>query len=491
MLAFAVPVLGGCQKGISVLAGRLGDGLPGKVSTASENEIDPDFHLLNRAGYGARPGDLDRVQEMGADAWIAEQLDWQNIDDRLCDLRARRFESLYLSPGDCYDYKKEILRQDMIRHTVLRAVYSRRQLYEVMVGFWRDHLNINLEKGDCIYLKPADDMQVVRKHALGRFRDLLRDSCLSPAMLVYLDGKENKKGKKSDIPNENYARELLELHTLGVDGGYFQKDVFEAARCLTGWRLKEGWGKGNVYFDPELHDDGRKVVLGHVIPAGGKEADVERLIDIVVGHPSTARHIASKLVRRFVASEPPEALVRSAAETFTATKGDIKAVVGLILKSSEFKFYKGNKFKRPFRFLVSALRATAADTHAKDELTQYLSRMGQTPFQHPTPDGYPEEELPWLGTLLWRWNFAFALAENKVPSTIVPVDDLYDSIAAKSVERMRPEIVFAHLIGRSPGKAEMKAIEDYLGSGFGGRSKLLASSGLLGLVLASPAFQMY
>jgi uncharacterized protein (DUF1800 family) len=155
----------------------------------------------------------------------------------------------------------------MARHTLLRAVYSRRQLFEVMVSFWTDHLNINIEKGDCIYLKPHDDREVIRRHALGRFRDLIRASATSPAMLVYLDGKENTRARDSDVPNENYARELLELHTLGVHGGYSQADVFEVARCLTGWR-RTGMRKGTVYHDRNMHDDGAKRVLGHAIPAG-------------------------------------------------------------------------------------------------------------------------------------------------------------------------------------------------------------------------------
>src|SRR5262249_11611084 len=200
--------------------------------------------------------------------------------------------------------KKPVLRREITRHTLLRAVYSRRQLFEVMVGFWTDHLNINLEKGDCIYLKPADDRLVIRTHALGRFRDLIRASATSPAMLVYLDGKENKKAGPNDIPNENYARELLELHTLGVHGGYTQKDVLEVARCLTGWRLRTKWRKGTVYFDPHWHDNGEKSVLGHGIPAGGGPADLEQVIDMVCRHPSTARYVATKLVRRFVSEEP-------------------------------------------------------------------------------------------------------------------------------------------------------------------------------------------
>ena len=193
-----------------------GQAIPEHVGVAAGEGVDPAFHLLARGSYGVWPGELDRARAMGADAWLTEQLAPETIDDTLCELRARRFETLHHDPGTCYEYKKEVLREEITRHTLLRAVYSRRQLFETMVGFWTDHLNINLEKGDCIYLKPYDDRTVVRAHALGRFRDLIRASATSPAMLVYLDGKENKKASPDDIPNENYGRELLELHTLEI-----------------------------------------------------------------------------------------------------------------------------------------------------------------------------------------------------------------------------------------------------------------------------------
>ena len=232
------------------------------------------------------------------------------------------------------------------------------------------------------------------------------------------------------MPNENYARELLELHTLGVDGGYTQSDVYEAARSLTGWRLRTGWRKGTVYFDASLHDDGEKRVLGQLIPAGGGAADLDRIIDIACSHPSTARHIATKLVRRFVSEDVPASLVTRVAEVFTATDGDIKSLLRTILASDEFKAAKGLKFKRPFQYIVSSLRALGADTHAHQPLIEYLQRMGQGPFQYPTPDGYPDRAAPWLGTLLWRWNFAFALASNRVPTVTVALDQLANAIGA-------------------------------------------------------------
>ena len=476
----------GCERIISGVTAGLGQTIPETISVPSGNRIDPLFHLLSRAAYGPWPGDLDRLNRLGAEAWIEEQLSPETIDDTLCDFRARRFETLQLRPGDCYEFKKPVLREEIARHTLLRAVYSKRQIFELMVGFWTDHLNINIEKGDCIYLKPADDRDVIRRHALGKFRDLIRASATSPAMLAYLDGKENKKASPDDIPNENYARELLELHTLGVHGGYTQRDVYEVARSLTGWRLRTRWRRGTVFFEPGLHDDGEKAVLGTSIPSGLGERDVDRVVEVACSHPSTARFIATKLVRHFVADDPPASLVGRVASVFTKTDGDIKSLVRTILASDEFKASAGIRLKRPFHFVVSALRALGADTHAHTPLIEYLMRMGQGLFQHPTPDGYPDEAEPWLGTLLWRWNFAFALASNEVPSATVTLDRLLHAISDDGAGPT-PSRLLPYFVGRAGSSAEIKALEDYLAARRGGDAFRRAE--LIGLILASPAFQ--
>src|SRR5262245_20200028 len=473
----------GCERLISSVTQQLGQSIPDSLTLADDAEIDPSFHLLSRAAYGPWPGDIERVRAMGSEAWIEEQLYPESIDDTACDLRARRFETIWHEPGTCYEYKKPVLREELTRHTLLRALYSKRQLLEVMVGFWTDHLNINLEKGDCIYLKPLDDRLVIRAHALGKFKELIRASATSPAMLVYLDGKENQKKEPGDVPNENYARELLELHTLGVDGGYTQADVYEAARSLTGWRLRTGWRKGTVYFDPGLHDDGDKRVLGQTIPAGGGETDVDRLVAIACNHPATAHHIATKLVRRFVAEDPPPSLVQTVATVFTSTDGDIKSLLRTILTSEEFKAAKGSKFKRPFQYIVSCLRALGADTHAHQPLIEYLQRMGQGPFQHPTPDGYPDHTAPWLGTLLWRWNFAFNAVSDRVPSVTVPLNQLAQAISGST--SFQTDQLVPYFIGRKASGTELTAIQDYhkINRGDGNNAALVS------LVLAAPAFQ--
>jgi uncharacterized protein (DUF1800 family) len=306
-------------------------------------------------------------------------------------------------------------------------------------------------------------------------------------MLVYLDGKENKRARPEDVPNENYARELLELHTLGVDGGYTQTDVYEAARALTGWRLRTGWRRGTVFFEPTLHDDGEKQVLGQSIPGGGGAADVDRLVEIACRHPSTAVHIATKLVRRFVAEEVPASLVRRVAEVFISTDGEIKSLLRTIFASAEFQNARGVKFKRPFQYIVSSLRALAADTHAHQPLIEYLQRMGQGPFQHPTPDGYPDRTAPWLGTLLWRWNFAFALAANQVPSVEVAAGELLKAIDNAASGGQQLARLIPYFVGRTASTQELKALADYVSTGHVDTQNYRAE--LIALVLSSPAFQ--
>ena len=344
---------------------------------------------------------------------------------------------------------------------------------------------------------------VIRPHALGNFRDLIHASVLSPAMLVYLDGKENKKPRPDSIPNENAARELLELHTLGVHGGYTQRDVYETARCLTGWTIQTGWQKGKENFDRALHDNGEKLVLGHKIPAGSFEKDLDKLLDIVCFHSSTARHIATKLVHKFVSDDPPPKLIDKLSGVFSRTRGDIKEMLLALFTSKEFADSKGEKLKRPFHFVISSLRMTGADTYAHEQLIEYVSRMGQGPFAYPTPDGYPDKPEPWLGTLLWRWNFASALVSNGIPSVEISPDKLLASIKGSEVtaagkselgesELSKHELssndlarIFGYFIGRSPNSHELQALQKFLTA----ERKASPNAEIIGLILASPAFQ--
>ena len=480
--------MAGCEGVISSLTGSFGQGVPGNIPLAAGEEPDLAHHLLSRAGYGPRPGEAEEVRARGLADWVEEQVQPDGLEDRAAELRARRYESPHLPPGDAFEFKREVVVRELARATLLRAVYSRRRLREVMVGFWTDHLNIDVGKGECAWLKPTDDREVVRPHALGNFRDLLRASVRSAAMLVYLDGTANRVRSPGEHPNENHARELLELHTLGVHGGYTQRDVMEAARALSGWRIREGKEKrrGTVEFLAANHDGGAKEVLGAGLAAGGGEEEAERLLDVLCDHPATHAHIARKVCRRFVGEDPPAALVERAAGEFRASNLSIAALVRTVLLSDEFAAARGTMVKRPFHFVVSALRALAADTHAHPDLLDVLARLGQAPFQHPTPDGYPGEPEPWMGTLLWRWNFALALPEGRVTGTKVDLDGIVAACGGGATVGSAADLTPLFL-GRKATAAERTAVEGHAPGGLPADRERFAEG--VGLLLASPAFQ--
>ncbi|MFP6615944.1 MAG: DUF1800 domain-containing protein [Candidatus Hydrogenedentota bacterium] len=434
---------------------------------ATKNRVS---HVLDRVTFGPRPGDYGRITGMGVEAYIEEQLSPAVIDDKYCEKAIRRYQTIAYPAGELFEYREHLLWSDLASATVLRAVYSERQLYEVMVGFWSDHFNIDHSKGDCQWLKTADDREVIRKHALGTFPELLRASALSPAMLWYLDGRENRKSSPDEQPNENYGRELLELHTLGVDGGYTQQDVMEVARCLTGWtvRSEEKFWKGRVEFRAENHDDGEKTVLSEMIPAGLGEEDLDRVLAIVSGHPSTARYLATKLCTRFISDDPDGAAIDAVALAYSGSGGDIPTMLRALFATDAFWISSDQKIKRPIRFVASALRATGATTNGGSELLEYVVRMGQSPFSYPTPDGYPDEAEPWMGTLMWRWHFGVALKRNSIPGTSVD----WEKLAELHGDDRR---MMAGMLGRQPSAEEESGFH---ASGIGPA-----------FILASPGFQ--
>ena len=438
-------------------------------------EIDDASHVINRLSFGPRPGQHAEISALGAREFIARQLDPESIDDHWVEARSGRFEALRAWPlGELLEYDSRELLDQLTRHKILHAVHSKRQLKEVMVDFWSDHFNIDPSKGDTKWLKPADDRDVIRAHALGSFPALLKASVLSPSMLWYLDGRVNRRANEAEKPNENHGRELLELHSMGVHGGYTQQDVMEIARCLTGWtvreRAKSRFAVGKVEFRPDLHDDGPKFLLGNRIPAGLGAADLDRVIEIVAHHPSTARYIAEKLCRRFIADDPPAVAVSVVAETFQRTRGEIKPTLTTLFDTPEFWSSRGGKIKRPFHFVVSALRATSARTQAGSALQNHLLRLGHAPFQYPTPDGYPEEAQPWMATLLWRWKFALDFANRAIEGTSFSPEKLLRAAGGN-------DALAAHLLGRAATAEETSAA--------------LSSGAPLALLLASPAFQSF
>jgi len=461
-------------------------------------------HLLHRTTYGVRPGELERARRMGAEAWLDEQLHPERIDDSALEAKARElFPTLAMSPGELFDIAEEqedggySVAMELKRATLYRAMFSKRQLYETMVEFWSNHFSLYHFKDDVATLKTVDDREVARRYALGTFREILLASARSPAMLYYLDNYANV----ADGPNENYARELMELHTIGVDAGYSQQDVAEVARCFTGWTIdyREEGTDGRFLFDADSHDSGPKRVLGVAI-AGGDPGmlDGRRVLETLARHSSCARFIAAKLCRRFVADVPPAALVDRVAATFTATGGDIRAVLRTLLTSDEFYASSEQKLKRPYEFFVSALRALGATVtpDGLDELIYSLYPLAQVPFEWEPPNGYPDVGAAWANTngLLNRWNLASALVLNWFENVQVPVR----AIVARSGARTSGGFVDAMaalLFQRGLDEADRARFVDYVGQGRPGNARIPAwylnqqAPGLLALMLGSPYFQ--
>jgi uncharacterized protein (DUF1800 family) len=445
-----------------------------------------DFLALNRLTFGARVEERAHFAEIGLQAYIEEQLVVDSINDFDCELLLHPFKTLNMAANELEgisnqlfeNYDREKVPAELRQATLLRQLYGKRQLYEVMVEFWADHFNIFVEKGSCFYLKTVDDREVIRKYALGSFRDLVWASAHSPAMMVYLDNQANEKSH----PNENYARELMELHTLGVNGGYTQQDVMELARCLTGWTVKEHFWLGDFVFKEDLHDAGVKNVLGLAIqPSGVKEA--EQVIEILVKHPSTARFIATKLTRRFIADDPPQEIVEKATQTFLNTDGDIKSVLRVILLDG--LPLAQPKYKRPANFVLSALRMLNVETDGA-AIQDHLFRMGQSYFNWPTPDGYPDYSEAWQGNLMPRWQFAFELIRDEIKGTKTGLETLMDASNARDLQD-KVDAIASLLLGAPLERLTRDELIDsvILAGASEDETLQIVTAGLL----ASPAFQ--
>ena len=447
-------------------------------------------HALNRLAFGPRPGDVDHVKKIGLDRWVARQLEPSKLPER--DALTQRLEpldSLRMPAGEMVakypprqlirafqkaqgkigseppalpqrnvrgmrnaspEERREILAKnapqlvvtaDLIENKLYRAIYSERQLEEVLVDFWFSHFNVYLNKGLVRHLATSYERDAIRPFVLGKFKDMLRATAAHPAMLVYLDNWQSvdpaaienmrRRAKRANLQapkrlrglNENYGRELLELHTLGVEGGYTQKDVVEVARCFTGWTVSAVLRDPKFQFVDRLHDKGEKVVLGQKIPAGGGQDDALKVIDIVASHPSTARFLSRKLAQRFIADEPPQQLVDRMAGTFTKSGGDLREVMKTMIHSREF-FSEGAyraKMKSPFEMVVSAVRAVNADVRSAITLSRSIDELGQPLYRKEEPTGYGNTSEDWVSTagLLARMNFAVALTQNKLRGVTV------------------------------------------------------------------------
>ncbi|HEX6443299.1 MAG TPA: DUF1800 domain-containing protein [Stellaceae bacterium] len=414
------------------------------------------LHILDRLAFGPTAADVQHVKEIGIDRYIAEQLDPQNIAespelaDKLATLDTLKLDPVQLfaeygplRPKDgakpAPDEQKarrqraRVILEQAQEARIWRALYSRRQLQEVMTDFWYNHFNVFAGKAlDHLWIGAYEE-QAIRPYALGKFRDLLGAVAHHPAMLFYLDNAQNAapgskglNGREAGL-NENYARELMELHTLGADGGYTQDDVVALARILTGWSLlrpnalpEKGLG---FAFYPARHDQDEKHFLGRDIAANG-EAEGEQALDMLAESPAAARHIGFQLAQYFVADEPPQAIVDRLAARFAETDGDIREVLKVLFASREFRDGIGAKYKTPYQFVLSAARAAEAPADNPKPLLAAMARLGQPLYGCQTPDGYRNTEDAWLSpdASILRVNFATALADGKLPLVGEPAE---------------------------------------------------------------------
>jgi uncharacterized protein (DUF1800 family) len=458
--------------------------LPPELAVARDSRVKG---AANAAPADAKAGDSMEMSAADVKTEAKKETDKadQNQDPRDNQKYRQALREYYLQNGL---QQPQRITAELQASRILRAVYSERQLQEVMVDFWTNHFNVFAGKGADRWLLVSYDRDTIRPNAMGKFSDLLLATAQSPAMLFYLDnfqsvsphaqlgggnGRRAQQGplarlltgdRGNDRPqvrmnnspeqqrpqqqarrgiNENYARELMELHTLGVEGGYTQQDVQEVARCFTGWtifaprgagaatqamlngpradRLRENAGK--FFFNPRAHDDGEKKVLGHKIPPGGGVKDGLIVLDILAHQPATAKFVATKLVRHFVSDNPPPALVDRATATFTKSDGDIRETLRTIFLSREFnspEAYRA-KVKRPFELAISAIRTLGAETSGGPQLHQWIARMGEPLYGFQTPNGYSDTAESWVNTggLLERLNFGLMLASNHIPGTQV------------------------------------------------------------------------
>jgi uncharacterized protein (DUF1800 family) len=594
------------------------------------------LQALNRLAFGPRPGDVERVKQMGLQKWIDSQLHADSIDDSALNARLERFPTLKMSSAKLLDefpeprvaarregitleeYRKEQQEHwravmqgspqrdvslappqtDMQKADALhmpdfdavdndlnanpakgkgagkgqggfgsrmvnyeqiklpqrvvaelsmakmtRAVYSERQLQEMMVDFWYNHFNVFAAKGADRWLITEYERDAIRPNAMGKFRDLLGATAKSPAMLFFLDNwlsanpaawqkmqqqmparrqmrggafgrprlpqqnpmpaddpnnpNATAKQKQERGLNENYGRELMELHTLGVDGGYTQDDVVNVAKAFTGWTIKQPRRQAEFFFDDRLHDNSAKTVLGHEIHAGGMR-DGEQVLDILAGDPHTAHHISYELAQRFVADNPPPALVDRMAKTFLKSDGDIREVLHTMIYSPEFwaKDTIRTKIKTPFELVASATRAVGGDTEIPLMLVQWTSRIGQPLYQCEPPTGYSDQADAWVntGALLTRMNFSLALTSNKIRGVTVNTETLFGNDTAANSHATLDRAILLLLGGPATQETRdtlEKQLDDpqILQAGLDDPVKSVNVPVIAGLVLGSPEFQ--
>lgn len=509
---------------------------------------------LNRMGFGLRPGDVEAFEALGSTdderlrAYVSQQLNPDAVDDSEFESRyaAAGFETLHKSADELYAdhiasnpydsnddaywewYSKPAY--ELVEASFLRAVYSRKQLVEVLADFWHNHFNVYFWQDDAVPMLVSYNRDVLRAHMLGNFRQMLEAVAQHPSMLYYL----NQNNSSDAGPNENYARELFELHTLGAENylgvldpntvakdangiaiGYVDNDIYEAARCLTGWRVDDDLGDWEdgvektgrfLYYKP-WHDRFNKLVLGRYIPADQPDMqDGRDVLDLLARHPGTARHIARKLARRLISDTPSEAVVQAAADTFLANvdaPDQLKRVVETILLSNDFRLTWGQKIKRPLEATVAILRAVNAEfTRLPGAIQWMTSLMGQQLFERRPPDGYPDTMEAWANSMsvLYRWNFAVGVVDNWLN------DDeqqrpLQTDLRAQTPPEIRTPAALAdfwilRLLGRPMSDENRQAVIDFVRQGYGENDEMSDDDldywgrSMATLILMSPDFSM-
>ncbi len=461
--------------------------LQAAASDIPARDLDPALRepLLARTGYGTTQLDRALYSLLGYEAYLERQLNHEEIDDSEVDQMLAPYATLTMSAEEMYalgDFGQPIL--ELLAARTIRAIYSQRQLYERMVEFWTDHFNISILDEIENVLKPVDDREVIRKHALGNFRDLLKASAMSPGMLWYLDNY----GSFVGAINENYARELLELHTMGVDGGYTQQDVEEVARCFTGWTISGAEGSwGTFLFYGPLHDFGEKTVLGTTIPAGQRRKDGLDVINLLAAHPSTARFISTKMTRWLWGYEPPAALIDEVTDTYLATDGDIKSMIRVIL-SPQWLLKATPKYKRPFHYLVSIARVTQPDFSDILGPVYWADVMGHVPYFWPAPNGYADSVGYWAGHLLPRWSMPADLANDTAYGMLI--DPTYIVGDATEPAEIVEQINLRFFGGNLPD-TERDGLIAFLQPNPPNLPPPRRIRDAIGLALASPTFQWY
>jgi uncharacterized protein (DUF1800 family) len=391
-------------------------------------------HLLNRLAYGPRPGDVEALEQSGPDGaaqWIERQLNPGEISDEPVDRKLHHLKTLhaYLKSPKGFPYSTEIsqaLRDDLSSQRLILAAESDKQLQEMLVDFWLNHFALSVGYRDLVYHIPFLERDI-RSQVFGSFEDLLSCVARSPAMLSYFDNHVNtaekrEHGLNETYGNENYGREVMELHTLGVDGGYTEQDVREAARIFTGWMVEGAGPSGKFVFHADRHDSGKKEVLQHHFDGTGGQKECEQFLHILAHHPSTAAFISRKLVRFFVNDTPPESLVKRVSARFQETQGNLKEVYRTIFSGIEFAARSNfkAKYKTPFQYVVSNIRAVGSTVHPKTDLPDRLKRMGQPIYLTDLPVGNADTEDYWLNTGAFLERIEVTLALHSPPRLLSP-----------------------------------------------------------------------